>query len=90
MTALAYITRTARRPTGGGRWQCFWCWKQIVAGERYDEARYVDDGIITTVRAHRECAEAYNRSGLDEDEPITEPQPRGMTQSEEYDARRTT
>lgn len=87
-TSLAHVTRTARRATGGDRWRCFWCWQQIVNGERYKESRYVDRDAdsIGTSRAHVECSEAYHASDMDEDEAITEAQPRGGTQCEAMDA----
>lgn len=87
MTILADITRVAQRPGKSAIWQCFWCWAHIKKGEKYREQRYVEDGMINTVRFHPECGDAHRRADLDPEEPITEPQPRGMTQSEEYDRR---
>jgi hypothetical protein len=84
MTILSDCLRTARRPGTAAVWQCFWCWAHIKKGEQYREQRYVEDGTINTVRFHPECGEAHERSGLDPEEPINEPQPRGMTASERF------
>lgn len=86
MTVLADVTRICRRPGKGAVWQCFWCFAHIQKGDVYREQRYVGEGTINTVRGHPECFDACDRADRDPDEPIINPQPRGLTQ-EEYAAR---
>jgi len=82
MRMLADVYRVCRRPGTAAIWQCSWCWDHMKKGERYREQRYVEDGEIVTVRFHPECGEAHVRADLEHDEPINEPQPRGMTKEE--------
>jgi len=39
---------------------CWWCGVAIVPGEAYSRWAWADQGEITTVRAHAECALAWS------------------------------
>lgn len=85
MRTLSLVERTATRPRKGWRWQCTWCHENIIKGVRYQEHRFVEDGTIETVRSHLECVAAWVRAGIDEDDQIEMPQPRGFTFIEQQD-----
>lgn len=84
-TVLDFRYRTARRPYHGWKWQCLWCYEMIVAGERFTECVYIDDGIQVS-RLHAECEAACQRQRRepyeDQWELPDEAQPRGRTRSE--------
>lgn len=81
---IATKERTARRPGKGWRWQCWWCWGHLEKGDRYVEDTIKDDDGIGRIRSHPECSAAFDRDGFyGEDDPITEPQPRGRTREEQ-------
>lgn len=48
--------------------KCYWCGEVIEAGTKYSRWTWVDAGSASTVRAHLECATAWNT--LDDPDPI--------------------
>lgn len=46
--------------------RCDWCSERIEAGERYQKWLYFDGGQRSTVYAHDECGEAWQRAATDE------------------------
>ena len=53
---LGFDTRTAHK-----QHPCAWCHEVIAPGDRYIDARFIDNGVFNW-REHEECAEAEQRA----------------------------
>ncbi len=49
---------------------CEWCGQNIIIGEKYDKWLYFDGGQRSTVYAHEECSDEWQRIAADEQDVV--------------------
>ena len=73
-TMLLGKTRTARKTH-----RCIWCGEAIAVGEKYEDRRYMFEGVFSRDKTHPECLTAMESSDDVGDGFYPYEQLRGMT-----------
>ncbi len=56
----------SHEPVARKQHECWWCGETIEKGERYARWTWAEDGVLSSVKCHLECRDAWNTLAQEE------------------------